>query len=375
MRGRLVSVRGMSAGDENAWRDLAERAAEPNALCEADCVIPAARHQSFGDEISLVVAEEEGRFHACVPVRPVSNWYNIRYPVMANKVRRSTYVGTPLVDPTHGTTAVATLLACLADERRSLGYRLFGLDSLREGGPVAHHVHAAAAELGLPVYVHEDFERAMVVRRPEPTYLDDIDGTTRRNLGRRQRLALRELGSAPQLGDQAHDPSAVETFMDLEASGYKSENGVALATVPGEMAYFRDMCERFASAKNLVVPALRWGDRTLAMQVWLRAGDGLFAIKAAYDETFSRYGPGVWLHSAVFEQFHDATDARWLDTCSSPDNQFLMDLYPDRTRVTTLLFALGGPVDHLVVRSLPHVRAVHKRWISLRTPTGSTPGA
>jgi len=362
----------MSAADEEAWRDLAERSAEPNPLCEADCVIPAARHQTFGDEIALVVAEENGRFHACVPVRPVSNWYNIRYPIAANKVRRSTYVGTPLVDPTHGTAAVAALLGTLADERRTLGVRLFGLDSLREAGPVARHVYAAAAELGLPVYVHEDFERAMVLRRTEPTYLDDLDGGTRRNLRRRHRLAARELGVVPHLVDLSHDPTAVDAFIALEASGYKSENGVALATVPGDRAYFRDMCERFASSKNLVVPTLECGGRTLAMQIWLRGGDGLFAIKAAYDERFSRYGPGVWLHTKVFEQFHDATDARWLDTCSSPDNQFLLDLYPDRTRITTLLFALGGPRDHLLVRSLPHIRAVHKRWRTRRGAGGAT---
>jgi hypothetical protein len=42
-----------------------------------------------------------------------------------------------------------------------------------------------------------------------------------------------------------------------------------------------------------------------------------------------------------------------------------MGLYPDLTRMSTLLFALHGPVDRLVVRSLPHVRAVHKRWRAL----------
>jgi hypothetical protein len=56
-----------------------------------------------------------------------------------------------------------------------------------------------------------------------------------------------------------------------------------------------------------------------------------------------------------------------MDSCASPDNEFLMGLYPDRTRISTLLFALRGPVDHAVVRSLPRVRALHKRWHSLVT--------
>ena len=140
MIGRLIHVRDISAGDEESWRQLADRAVEPNPLCEPDCVIPAARHLSHGADIALVVAEEGGRFQACVPIRPVPRWYNISYPIAANKVRRSTYVGTPLVDASAGTTAMATLLTTLADRRAALGYRLFGLDSLREGGPVAHHL-------------------------------------------------------------------------------------------------------------------------------------------------------------------------------------------------------------------------------------------
>jgi hypothetical protein len=33
--------------------------------------------------------------------------------------------------------------------------------------------------------------------------------------------------------------------------------------------------------------------------------------------------------------------------------------------MSTLLFALHGTVDHLFVRSLPHVRALHKRFRTL----------
>ncbi len=371
MNGRLISVRQLSDGDERRWRDLAQRALEPNPLCEPDCLIPAARYQTFGDEISLLVAEENGRFQACVPIRPVKRWYNLRYPIAANKVRRATYVGTPLVDPTSGTTAVATMLTTLADERRTLGCRLFGLDSLREGGPVAHLVHAAAAELGLPVYVAEDFERAFFVRRPQPTYFDDLSAKRRKATRRSRRLLTEEFGARPAIVDRSLDLSAIDEFMALEAAGYKAENGVALATVPGETEYFRSMCERFAESKNLLLLALECGGQTLGMQVWLRGGDGLFGVKVAYDERFARSGPGALLHVESFDYFHEHTDANWADPCASADNDFLMRLYPDRTRISTLLFALRGPVDHLFVRSLPHIRQVRRRWRSLVRSTAA----
>jgi SAM-dependent methyltransferase/CelD/BcsL family acetyltransferase involved in cellulose biosynthesis len=362
VKGRLISVHDISVHDEQRWRDLADRAVEPNPLGEPDCVIPAARYQSFGDEISLLVAEEGDSFQACVPLRPTNRWYNIRYPIAANKVRRATYVGTPLVDPASGTEAVATMLTTLGDERRTLGCRLLGLDSLRAGGPVAHYLDAAAAELNLAVHVQEDFERAFWVRRPEPTYFDDLKASRRQSIRRRRRRLTKEFGIAPVLVDRSTDPCAIDDFVALEAAGYKTVNGVALATVPGEPEYFASMCKRFGESKRLQVIALECGDRTLAMQVSLRGGDGLFALKVAYNEDYRVFGPGALLHVESFDHIHHATDATWFDSCASADNTFLFDLYPDRTRIITALFSLDSPVDQLFVRSLPHVRRAHHRY-------------
>jgi CelD/BcsL family acetyltransferase involved in cellulose biosynthesis len=373
VKGRLIAVRDLTAADEKKWRDLADRAVEPNPLCEPECVIPAARYQTFGAEISLLVAEEGDRFQACVPLRPVRHWYNIRYPIAANKVRRATQVGTPLVDPAAGMAAVATMLTTLADERRALGCRLFGLDSLREGGPVAAYVHAAAAELGLPIYVAEDFERALFVRRPSPTptYFDDLSAKRRKAIRRSRRLLTEELGTRPGIVDRSLDLSAIDEFVTLEASGYKAVNGVALATVPGEREYFRAMCEAFAEHKRLLVLALEAGGQTLGIQIWLRGGDGLFGVKVAYDERYARSGPGALLHVESFDFIHQETDATWADPCASAENVFLMGLYPDRTRISTNLFALRGAVDHLLVRGLPRVRALRRRVRSVLTPVST----
>jgi hypothetical protein len=226
---------------------------------------------------------------------------------------------------------------------------------------VAGYVHGAAAQLGLPVYVAEDFERALFVRRPRPTYFDDLSAKRRKAVRRSRRLLTEEFGTAPGIVDRSLDLSAIDEFMALEGAGYKAVNGVALASVPGETEYFRSMCEGFAESKRLLVLALECGGQTLGMQIWLRGGDGLFGVKVAYDERYARSGPGALLHVDSFDFIHHQTDATWADPCASPDNDFLMRLYPGRTRMSTLLFALRGPVDHLLVRALPHARSLRRR--------------
>src|SRR5208282_1528650 len=93
--------------------------------------------------------------------------------------------------------------------------------------------------------------------------------------------------------DRGNDPSAIDDYIKLEASGYKSRTGVAMTTVPGEPEYFTDMCKRFLAAGRLHVLTLEVGGRTVAMEIWVRGGEGLFLIKISYDEEYARFGPGV----------------------------------------------------------------------------------
>lgn len=364
MRGRILPVLHLSSRDEDAWRELAARAAEPNPLSEPDCVIPAARHQAFGSEIVVVVAEDSDGLRACVPVRPVTEWYGLRYPVMATKIRRSTYVGTPLVDAAAGEKATTTLFTTLIAERRERGYRLLGLDSLRAEGPVAAQVLDAAEDLGLASHHSEDFVRGMWRRRRDDEGY--YSGRHGHDIRRQERRLADRLGETPTLRDRSHEEAAIAELIALEAAGYKADT-VALTAQPGEPEYFTEMCQRFARAGRLVVLALEAAGQTLAMAIWLRGGQGGFGIKAAYDERYARYSPGTNLHLRSFDYFHGKTDLEWVDTCAGANNDYLLRMYPDRTRITSILFALEGRLDRVVVDHLRLVRRAQREWARVRS--------
>ncbi len=363
----------MSSRDEQAWRDLAARSIEPNPLCEPDCVIPAARHQTFGAEIGLVVAETDEGFHACMPVRPLREWYGIPFPIVANRIRRSTYVGTPLLDDGDAQGAMVTVFRTLADGRRKLGYRLLGIDTLRHGSPVCAHVFAAAAELGLATSIREDFERGFLIRRPEPSYLEGHSRQFLSQVRRKHRRLAEELGSESRVVDRSQDPTAIREFVALEAAGYKAET-MALARTPGEPEYFIDMCDRFAAAKRLIVLSLEGAGQTLAMQMWLRGDSGLVLIKLAFDERYARFSPGTELELESFDYFHNHTDADWIDSCAGGDNEHQLHIFPDRTRILTVLFSLGGQVDAMVVNHGRSLRRIHNMATRLRPRRGRSAG-
>ncbi len=111
MQPRIINVKNLSAKDEKAWRDLSGRALEPNPFYEPDCLIPAAIHQTFGDQIDLVVAEVERSLLRLPAGRRVSRWRGLPYKIVTSQVRRMTYLGTPLVDEEHGLEAVTAVLS------------------------------------------------------------------------------------------------------------------------------------------------------------------------------------------------------------------------------------------------------------------------
>ncbi|MGO9341574.1 MAG: GNAT family N-acetyltransferase, partial [Acidimicrobiales bacterium] len=233
MNGRIFTVRSVSPDDLRAWRALAERVVEPNPFFEPDCLIPAATHQSFGAKIELVVAEQQGRFFACLPVRHVRRW-KFPYPILTTQVRRMGYLGTPLVDPEGGVEAMSALLTALVGMRRAATARLLVIDGMTGTGPVSDLLREAVSVLGLPSRVFESYDRGLLVRRVEPTYDDVHSSKTRYNMRRQRRLLEEELGCNVTVVDRGDDPTAIRDYIELEASGYKVRTGVAMTTVQGE---------------------------------------------------------------------------------------------------------------------------------------------
>lgn len=358
VQGRFIAVHNISEVDRAAWEDLGSRAIEPNPLFEPACLVPTARYLTGGREIELLVAEEDGRFYGCLPVLPVARWHRLPLRTFTTDVRRMTYLGTPLVDPSRDAEAVRKMLEALTSRRRSSGQRLLELKWLQAGGRVDEVFRQGFAELGLSVHVTESFDRPLVVRKTDRSYGAHFSSKYRGVLNRRRRQLGRELGGDVTVENCTERPGIIEAFIEMEARGYKGHAGVALTSMPGEPEYFRDMCETFASRDRLQVLSLEAAGRVVAMQLSVGGRDGLFALKTTYDESLSAFGPGVLLQLGAVEYFHDCTDAKWIDSCTYEGNELLLRIHPDRRAIVSYLVSLGGTLDGGILKALPALRSL-----------------
>lgn len=169
MHSRLVALSDLRASDELAWRDLAGRAAEPNPFFEPDCLLAAGRHLPGAADIHLAIAEEAGRFFACVPIGLSLRWSRLPVRVMQARAECTAVVlASPLVDPARGVEATTALLAELHDRRYETRSWLLVLDWLGDDGEVAEIMHWAAGGMGLDCRRLSVWERPVMRRRDGP---------------------------------------------------------------------------------------------------------------------------------------------------------------------------------------------------------------
>jgi len=116
------------------------------------------------------------------------------------------------------------------------------------------------------------------------------------------------------------------------------------------------VCERVARAGRLELRSLEVPAGPVAMQTALRAGDGVFHLKVAYDEQFGDYSPGVQLLVDYADGFAQEGLA-FRDSCTAAGNVTESQVWPGRRRISTVVLPFAAPASRALVAALAAVRA------------------
>lgn len=363
MRTEAIELLGISERNLAMWRELAARAIEPNPFYEPEYVLPLARGLGQEAEVRLIVAGAGDGWSACLPVHAASRWHHVPLHSVASWRGHRLYglLGTPLVAGDDPGASLSHLLDAAFASRS--GSAFLALDWLGDGGPAAAGLAEAFAGRTADPITFDRFERAVVHRRPQPTYVEETLSSKHRRELRRQRRKLSEaLGSEPEMIDRAGDDAAYDAFLNLEAASAKSASGTMLAEDPGHAEFFREMCAGFAALGRLHLFELRCGERTVAAKCNLTAGDTVFFFKIAYDPDWSGYSPGIMLEMEMLKFFHDETEAEFMDSCADTNNAMINRLWPDRRSIVSHALPAEGLRGRVAQPVLTAARSIRNRF-------------
>jgi CelD/BcsL family acetyltransferase involved in cellulose biosynthesis len=337
------------------WRALAAGAVEPNPFFEPEYVLPAARLIG-GRELGLVVAQHDGEWAACLPVHRPRRWHRVPLGCVASWQHRYCFLGTPLA---RSDTLEAGIAAMAHELTGSRGSSIAGLDDLADDGDVREALRAVLERRAGDAVTVNRHERAVLRRRPAEQAGAAVAGKHRRELNRKRRRLADELGAPLATADLASDAGAVERFLELEASGWKGRSGTAIASMRNDAEFFRAVCASFRELGRLHLLSLEAEGWPVAMALNLRAAEGIFCLKIAFDERWRRYSPGALLVLDHLSWFDRQADAAWMDSCVQPDNDLVNRLWPDTRAITTLAVPVDsarGRLAAAVIRSALRLR-------------------
>jgi CelD/BcsL family acetyltransferase involved in cellulose biosynthesis len=342
------------------WRRLAERAAEPNGYYLPDWELAVNAFARGRTGVSALGAwrdaptAQDGTTSLIGLVPVISLWRAYRIPLPAF-VSADPYgtLCTPLLDRGAADDAVTRLM----QQARKAGAHALILRDVSLDGAAMKSFTEVLQRAGMRPQVLQSHVRACLdATRDADELLRDALGAKKLKELRRQRNRLAEHGdihfdvarTAEEVG------SAVEIFLNLEASGWKAKRGTALMQDDGDAGFVRRAAIALADTGQCEIVSLRAGDTPVAAAVVLRHQDRAFYFKLGVDERFAKLSPGVQLTLDLTRHFCADPTIAMADSTASADHPMINPIWRGRLAIGDVLIPLrrGDPVVSLISAAL-----------------------
>ena len=343
-----------------AWDDLAGRALEPNLFCEADFALSAELMKAVR-RIRIATAWDDSgpggsRMMAAAAVTPRRLLPLVRM-LASTEWAYFGALGAPLLDRDQPTLAVEGLLDGLGRQ----GHAMFMFRFLPEQGPTADAIRAAIAFRGSALLRVDGHERAVLRSElPAEDYLTEALSSKKLKELRRQ---LRRLGDeGPVAFREARAPdevaAALERFLDLEARGWKGDNGSAMKLHDDQASFVRQLFARRAEKGEARILELFVGEELISAGLVLSSGRAAWFYKTAYDERRSKCSPGVQLTLELTRRLLEDDGIDFVDSTAIADHPMIDHIWRERLALGDWLVAIRPGAGPLVMAA---ARAEHLR--------------
>ena len=174
---------------------------------------------------------------------------------------------------------------------------------------------------------------------------------------RRQRNRLAEHGAVrfDVARTREEVSAALETFLRLEASGWKGKRGTALIQNEGDAAFARCAAPALAEKGQCEIVTLYAGTTPVSAGIVLRHQDRAFFFKLGIDEQFAKFSPGVQLTLDLTRHLCADPTIATADSTASADHPMINPIWRGR-------FAIGDVLIPLR-RNDPAVAMIHAAMI------------
>jgi hypothetical protein len=345
--------------------DLCSAVAEPNVFYEPWMLIPAVESFGEGKIFTFVLIYSENLQPGGKPI--LSGFFPFerrrRYARMpANLLLLWEYrhcgVCTPPIRQGHEKACLDALIDW--GNTNTNGADIIEWFQVSTDGPVFRALQTCMGERGLRNQVTKRERPLMLPRESGEIYLNEALSSNRKRGLRRWERQLGELGAVAysELEDDRID-EWIDTFFEMEASGWKGRAGVAAILDEHTQGFVRHAIREAFRRGQLLTLAMTVGGEPAASRFILTSHGGAFGYKVTYREKYARFSPGSLLEIESIRRVHQHPEIKWLDSCVAPSFAHYLP-WPDKLGIADLTFSTGRLKGNFVFSLAPKLRSLGK---------------
>ena len=339
------------------WNELSYHA-EPNVFATFEFVTAAVLAYDT-DPLMLVVHDTEGRLVAIGAFERVLGTRVLPFPHLVSFMTEHSFSSGLMIRSDSKLKAMEAVIDMMTD-----WYSPFGgieIPKAYASSDTVVCLMQAARNMYRDVDMASTYTRpALKIKNRTEQDLKAMIGSKRVSENARNRRRLNALGQ----GDvswrfiSGNIPDrVVQTFMDIENTGWKKEERTALANTIEGVKFFEELVRLFAKSNRVLFTELCLGERVIASTVNFIVQNVGFAFKIAVDDEFKKYSVGI-MNEIEFMKFAGtaAPSIEIIDSCADK-NSFMGSLWTEDEIEVGTLVVLTSAISELVYEAAVKYRA------------------